>query len=340
MYLIGSILSLIGIFFTFRTPSSYEWPVTLSEWHLFETPIADLDPAAGVIPYTVTAPLYSDYAYKSRYIKLPPGKAAQYDPVHAFDMPDGTILIKNFYYLNDERSPEMGRRILETRLIVRDRDKWHAMTYRWNDEQTDAFRAIAGGSTDVTWTDKNGKNQPLHYLIPDANQCKNCHNKNDQLLPLGITAQQLNGPKENNQLLIWQRNNLLIGLPEDLNKIPQLVDYENKQHPIDVRARSYLDANCGHCHSPEGSARTSGLNLNFGETELHALGVMKPPVAAGRGSGGRQYSIVPGKPNQSILLFRMESDDPGIRMPEINRQRAHAEGIELIKEWIKNMDDG
>jgi hypothetical protein len=33
----------------------------------------------------------------------------------------------------------------------------------------------------------------------------------------------------------------------------------------------------------------------------------------------------------------MESDDPGIRMPEIGRQLEHKEGIELIKAWIKAM---
>ncbi len=340
MYVPGSIfLAVMVITFNLRTTDSYQWPATLSEWHLFEAPLAELKPSSGVIPYTVNAPLYSDYAHKSRFIKLPPGKSAHFNTTSAFVMPDGTILIKNFYYFIDERQPDKGRIILETRLIVRDQGNWHAMSYRWNEKQTEATKAIAGGSTDISWIDIAGKKRQLLYLIPDANQCKNCHNKNDLLLPLGITARQLSGPKEDNQLLMWQRNHMLSGLPEDLKMIPELVDYENESYSIEARARSYLDANCAHCHSSEGSARTSGLNLNYDESSPHSFGVMKPPVAAGRGSGGMQFNIVPGKPNQSILLFRMESDDPGIRMPEINRQIPHEEGIELIREWIRNMDD-
>jgi uncharacterized repeat protein (TIGR03806 family) len=334
---VNTLIFACGLFGLFPSEPDLQWPLTLSEWQLFKHPLADLNPTSGVLPYTVNAPLYSDYAYKSRYIKIPDGTAATFTD-HAFDMPHGTVLIKNFYYLNDERQPRKGRHILETRFIVRDGDKWHAVAYQWNQVQTDAFRAIAGGSADISWTDKKGKQRQLHYLIPDANQCKNCHNKNDQLLPLGITARQLNGPKEDNQLLRWQDNHMLTGLPEDLKMIPQLVDYEMDHLPLDVRARSYLDANCGHCHSSHGSARTSGLNLDYDETDPHALGVMKPPVAAGRGSGGMQFSIVPGKPNQSILLYRMESNDPGIRMPEINRQIPHEEGIELIREWIRNIE--
>ena len=335
---------IISVFIIFsiaqRTSSDgYQWPATLSEWQLFEEPLAELKPNDGVIPYTVNSSLYSDYAYKSRFIKLPEGKSAQYSPSSAFEMPEGTILIKNFYYLNDERKPDDGQRVLETRLIVKDNGKWYAMTYRWNDVQTEAYRAIAGGVTDISWTDNTGKKRQLHYLIPDANQCKNCHNKNDQLLPLGITARQLNSQTEENQLIQWSKQGMLIDIPDHFSNRNRLVDYTNNHLPLEARARSYLDANCGHCHSPEGSARTSGLNLNYDESNPHSFGVMKPPVAAGRGSGGMQYSIVPGKSNQSILLYRMESGDPGIRMPEINRQIPHTEGIALIREWIKNMDD-
>jgi len=77
--------------------------------------------------------------------------------------------------------------------------------------------------------------------------------------------------------------------------------------------------------------------LEVEQTDLEKLGVNKPPVAAGRGSGNRRFGIVPGKPNESILVFRMESDDPGIRMPELGRQLAHREGVELVKQWIKEM---
>jgi hypothetical protein len=67
------------------------------------------------------------------------------------------------------------------------------------------------------------------------------------------------------------------------------------------------------------------------------LGVGKAPVAAGRGSGGRSFDIVPGKPDASILYYRINSDDPGVMMPELGKKLIHREGAELIHEWIAAM---
>lgn len=65
---------------------------------------------------------------------------------------------------------------------------------------------------------------------------------------------------------------------------------------------------------------------------------MKKPVAAGKGSGARLYDIVPGKPEESILLFRMESTNPGIMMPELGRSIIHQEGVALVSRWIQEME--
>ena len=98
-----------------------------------------------------------------------------------------------------------------------------------------------------------------------------------------------------------------------------------------------MDVNCGHCHSPTGNANSTGLYLNLVETRDINLGVYKKPVATGRGSGGNKYSIVPGKPDESILLYRMESMDPGIMMPESGRALTHQEAVEMIREWITQL---
>ncbi|WP_229364501.1 c-type cytochrome domain-containing protein [Fibrella aestuarina] len=105
------------------------------------------------------------------------------------------------------------------------------------------------------------------------------------------------------------------------------------------RARIYLDINCAHCHRPDGPANTSGLNLTIHEQNPTAWGLRKTPVAAGRGSGGHQYDIVAGKPNESILLYRMASTDPGVMMPEVARKVTHQEGVALIREWIEKMNE-
>ena len=101
-----------------------------------------------------------------------------------------------------------------------------------------------------------------------------------------------------------------------------------------------LHANCGHCHNPRGAARTSGLFLDIAETDPAVFGVCKPPVATGRGSGGLPFDIVPGNPDGSILVYRISSTDPEVRMPELGRNLVHEEGVALIREWISSMTGG
>src|SRR3546814_358703 len=106
------------------------------------------------------------------------------------------------------------------------------------------------------------------------------------------------------------------------------------------RARAYLDINCGHCHNEKGPADTSGLWLDVGDHPPRHLGLCKPSIAAGQGTGGHRFGIVPGKPAESILAYRMASDAPGVRMPEIGRDVVHREGVELIDAWIAAMEGG
>jgi hypothetical protein len=47
--------------------------------------------------------------------------------------------------------------------------------------------------------------------------------------------------------------------------------------------------------------------------------------------------VVPGKPERSILVYRMDSQDPGVMMPELGRSTTHKEGVALIREWIQQM---
>jgi hypothetical protein len=106
---------------------------------------------------------------------------------------------------------------------------------------------------------------------------------------------------------------------------------------VEERARAYLDANCAHCHNPKGAADTSALNLNIEAAVDRGLGVCKPPVAVGRGSGNRLYDIYPGRAEESILLFRMQNADPAIAMPELGRASNHIEGIGVIRDWINGL---
>jgi hypothetical protein len=165
------------------------------------------------------------------------------------------------------------------------------------------------------------------------------------MTPIGITARQLNRVESGeNQLLDWHKKGYL-QLPAgfDPATAPRLPDYrlvapKDDPRQVEQAARAYLDGNCAHCHHPKGPASTSGMFLEYDQKDPERLGIKKPPVAAGRGSGNRRYGIVPGKPRESILVFRMENGDPGIRMPELGRQLPHREGLELVKAWIQEME--
>ena len=87
----------------------------------------------------------------------------------------------------------------------------------------------------------------------------------------------------------------------------------------------------------EGPASTSGLFLTTWEDNKTTWGYKKRPVAAGRGSGGLTYDIMPGEPENSILIYRLDSVDPGVMMPEVGRSMVHKEGVALLREWIASI---
>lgn len=314
----------------------------LSQYGFFKGVLKDQQPADGIIPYTLSTPLFSDYAEKLRFVVIPPGRAAHYNDSTVFDFPEGTVLIKTFYFPVDFRNPSKGRKLMETRLLMHDNGQWLAFPYIWNEEQTDAVYDPAGEIKSVRYIDQHGKRKEHNYFIPNQNQCKGCHNKNEVLVPLGPSARQLNhdmmyNSGRKNQLLFWAQNSKLNGFKPSDEKNVGIAWNDPSSGTLEQRARLWLDINCGFCHQPQGPAASSGLHLHMQESDPVRIGVNKTPVAAGRGSGNRRFDIVPGKPDESILVFRMESDDPGIMMPELGRSVKHQEGIALIREWIASM---
>jgi uncharacterized repeat protein (TIGR03806 family) len=314
----------------------------LSDYDFFKGKLADLSPQENVHPYQLNSALFSDYAYKARFVQLPEGKSADYHPTEVMEFPVGSILIKNFYYPKDFSKPDGKRRILETRLLIHEKEGWKALPYVWNDEQTEAYLEVAGATKSVSWRDTDGNTQNINYSIPNMNQCRSCHLKDSKIMPIGPSARQLNrdfdytDKGEMNQLEYWQTHGLLQNLRTE--NLPKLVNYENDSEPLADRARAYLEINCGHCHRPEGPAKNSALHLMASVDKPAAWGVGKTPIAAGKGSGGLKYDIVPGEADQSILTYRMGSTDPGIMMPELGRKMVHKEGLALVKQWINEME--
>ncbi len=326
-------------FINFTGPS---YPEKLSEWGIFEGNLALLKPGKGLVPYSLNTPLFTDYAEKSRFVRLPAGVSVEYKANGVLDFPVGTLLVKTFYYSADFRKPGQDKDIVETRLLINEAAGWKALTYVWNDKQKEAFLEIAGDDRQVTFIDKEGKAQQVRYVIPNQNQCKGCHNSNDRMIPIGPSVAQLNGDilfqsGKQNQISYWKSHGMMLHVPALQTIARTAVWNDPKTGDLNARARAYLDINCAHCHRREGPAQTSGLFLTMHENDPTTIGINKPPVAAGNGSGGRLVDILPGKATESILWYRMQTNLPGERMPELGRGLLHAEGLALIKEWIDKM---
>ena len=312
------------------------FPNKLSEFNFFMDNSAQV-PHDKVVPYELISTLFSDYSYKQRWVYVPTNqKATFYKESSVFDFPVGSALIKTFYYPIDERDLSQGMNLLETRLLLRKEDGWEAVSYAWNDEQNEAFKKIAGKTINVSWTNFLGEEEDVRYRVPNVNQCKECHAADDMITPIGPKARNINKDfnyeeGEFNQLDYWMTKQIIDSYPLEL---VSPVDWSDESQNINDRVRSYLDVNCGHCHSPTGNANSTGLYLHLDETRDIHLGIYKKPVATGRGSGGLKYSVVPGKPEESILLHRMISLDPGVMMPESGRALSHKEAVEMVRDWI------
>ena len=265
-----------------------------------------------------------------------------YKSENVFSFDEGTVLIKNFYYPEDFREETSENNILETRLLIKEAKGWKALNYVWDENQEDARINYIGKQTRVSWIHSDGVKKTIVYNVPNNNQCKNCHLNGREITPIGPTAAQLNRKyaalsEQVKQLEFFTESGLLKALPEH-QPLPKFAQWESTESgTVEERAKAYLDINCAHCHQPQGSAKNSGLDLRFSQMDLRKRGVFKPPIAAGKGSGDLQYSIVPGQAEKSILLYRMSSNDPGVMMPEVGRSMVHQEGVALIASYIENL---
>jgi len=217
---------------------------------------------------------------------------------------------------------------------------WKVMNYLWNAAQTDAIKHIRGAKLPITLIDNAGNKHTTNYMVPNTNDCKRCHNNSSKLMPIGPKARNLNFVRLGdsiNQLARWASLGRIVNMPnlKDIAQLPVWTD--GNKFSLEQRARAYLDINCAHCHTKGGDAYNTGLFLDYDVKTNSHLGIAKAPVSAGGGAGGLDFDIVPGDAKHSILLYRMNSVEPGTAMPELARSIIHKEGVELIRQWINNM---
>jgi uncharacterized repeat protein (TIGR03806 family) len=236
----------------------------LSDYNIFTGDPAALTPGNGFHLYELATGLFTDYAEKQRLIKVPANQTitAANDGLPQF--PDGTVLVKTFYYFNDKRNTSNGKRIIETRILIKNNGQWMAGTYVWNKEQSDAVLVTGGQKTTVSWIDDKANNKTISYQIPSAKDCGTCHGNNNTIMPIGLKVRNLNREVSRNntslnQLQYLQDAGIMNAVnPDRFSKLPA---WQNDTYAVSERVRAYLDVNCAHCHSSTGSCARSALRF-------------------------------------------------------------------------------
>lgn len=327
---------------------SAEFPRRLSETGLFAS-LSPLQPARGVIPYSVTVPRWMDGATAQRWIAVPGQQQVQLATADAAtaEFPDGTVFVKQ---LSIPAAAQQPARPLETQILLRERGAWLPFSYLWNADGTDATLVpSAGTATQVTWPDAaapTGTSERT-WRTSAVNECRLCHNAGPGFV-LGFTRLQLASAQGTtgaaaSQLEVLRQQQLLRadmpaatdGSQNSHTASLRLVNPQDTTQSLDDRARSYLHGNCSMCHHRGGNAIVSiflSRDLTFDQLNTNK--------GTGIGTFGMQHAriIVPGDPWRSVLMYRM-SRLGYARMPYIGSQVVDSQGVALIAAWIQSLSD-
>ncbi|MEZ4829656.1 MAG: PQQ-dependent sugar dehydrogenase [Bacteroidia bacterium] len=328
---------------------SPEPPALLSETGAFAD-LANLTPSDGLIPYSVNSPLWSDGANKKRWAAIPndgshntAGEQVAFSETGNWLFPEGTVFVKHFEIPVDENNPGLVRR-LETRFLIRQRSGGvYGITYKWNKEGTEATLLSGKDTIQYAITHSSGEISHRVWTIPSRANCITCHNDNAQNV-LGVRTHQLNGdftyPSSgiaDNQLRTWNHLGIFsIPLAESqIATLPHSVAVTDTTAAPEQKVNSYLDANCAHCHQPNGvganfdarfstpmdQKRLIGGSL-LGDYHLNGQAVIKPKDLA-----------------RSVMYLRDNSTGYDA-MPPLGRSVVDSQYIDVLKEWILGLDPG
>jgi uncharacterized repeat protein (TIGR03806 family) len=262
----------------FNFPQTVTFLDRLSSYQVFEGTPAHLTPSEDFKLLELSSILFTDYAHKQRLVKIPAGTQMIKTSDGTIDFPNGTILTKTFFYYHDERDTTLGKRIVETRLEIKEKEVWNVATYIWNENQTDAILETDGLDTSISWIDANGMARSTAYHVPTQNECMTCHQSNSSLTPIGPTLLNLNRDVERNgttlnQITYLQNEGFLHSF--SVHEVGQMVDYNDLNASLQDRGRAYLSMNCAHCHNPNGWEKATEREFDFSyETPLQRTGIL------------------------------------------------------------------
>ncbi len=319
------------------------FPKTLSATNLFSN-LSTQKMRPELMPYDVNAPLWSDAALKARYFAVPGYDRVDHTMLDnaGFDMPNLSVLVKHFW-LERTRGDAATKKIVETRLLIKNGAGWYGYSYEWNDAGTDGN--LLYDAKDKPYPVKVGSNETtVRWHYPSRTECFRCHTEAAGRV-LGPNVPQLNrdfdytpfgGRPQKNQLVTLDAIGSLLKplAPATPATLPKLVDPKDATKPLEARVRAYLSANCSHCHRPRGGAPVQ-MDLRF-DTPLDAMKIVNAlPETSDLGITGARL-VKPKDPAGSLLLQRMKRRDSN-QMPPVGTSVVDDEAVKLITDWINSL---
>ena len=318
-------------------PPAKTLPVLLSQTGVFASP-AELQPTEFLIPYTVNSPLWSDGAVKTRWFSLPTNSLIGFSANGEWTFPSGTVFVKHFSLPVDDTNPKILRR-LETRLLVRDTNGYvYGATYKWRSDNSDADLVTNGFTEDIVIRTADGT-RTQHWFYPGRQDCLTCHTPASGGV-LGVKTRQLNGDFKYpngvvaNQLRTLGHLGVFDKAYDDRRVLPysHLVNITNTASALELRVRSYLDANCSMCHRPGGAG--AFFDARF-DTPLKKQNLINGAVANQLGVTGAKV-VVSTDLNRSILFHRISILGEN-QMPPLARNLVDSNAVSVIGKWISTL---
>jgi uncharacterized repeat protein (TIGR03806 family) len=277
-------------------------------------------PVDGMVPFSVALPFWSDGVEKERFLALPANTTLEVSATDGdFTLPPGGVSMKHFKWQG---------KYFETRFFVRHDDgSYYGYSYEWNAEQTQATLVPSSGK-DISLTG-------LEWSYPSTTQCFNCHSEAAGR-SLGLETRQLNVPAvypstglKANQVATLQHIGMLSAAAPALPPYAAIAD---TAVALETRARSYLAANCSHCHRPGGPGRGNFKSAQF-DTPFAQMGICNQTPEHGDLGVAGAFLLTPGNHASSVLWLRMSQRLSNF-MPPIASKLPDSTGAMLLAEWI------
>lgn len=317
--------------------ASGAFPKLLSQTGAFKD-VRTLTPSGDLIPYDLIVPFWSDGAEKSRWMAMPAKEKIHFAATGEWNFPRGTVFVKHFSLATNETVPNSLRR-LETRFIVCDSTgAVYGVTYKWRADNSDADLLTTNLTETIPIQTATGvRTQKWYY--PSPSDCLTCHTPIAGFV-LGVKTRQLNRDLSypsgvtDNELRAWNHIGLFDTNLDDatLKDLPKLAALNDTSRSLQDRARSYLDANCAHCHRPKGTVAEFDARFDIPLEKQNI--VDGSPLFDERIDGAR--IIVPNDIWRSLLYMRANTTEP-FKMPPLARNTIDEHGMKLLREWIESL---